>query len=133
MAEVKASTIKGFLLGILLMVVLLGAATGGAIADRLFVFKPLDILAKRAASEINAQKIDLSQKVLKEDSVVIDVADKVSPSVVTVSITEQRAQLQPFFMDPFGMFGGSFFQRPNGERYWNWVCGGCICGINCDQ
>jgi S1-C subfamily serine protease len=45
----------------------------------------------------------LEQKVLTEESIVIDVAEKVSPSVVTVSITKKQLIVDPF-MDPFGFF-----------------------------
>ncbi|MBI4078789.1 MAG: trypsin-like peptidase domain-containing protein [Candidatus Levybacteria bacterium] len=46
-------------------------------------------------------------KVVSEESVVIDVVDKVTPSVVTVGIEQRISQIDPF--DPF-----NFFQRPRG-------------------
>jgi S1-C subfamily serine protease len=87
------------------MTVLGIGVVSGALADRIFVIKPLDSIVSRKLP-VTAT----SQKVLTEESVVIDVAEKSSPSVVTVSVTQQR-QAQQFF-DPFGMFGGSrLFQQ----------------------
>lgn len=96
---------KGFIFGILVMVVMLFSAVGGAVADRLFVIKPLDLLVSRTEEQLERKTSDLSQKILKEESVVIDVAERVSPSVVTVAITEVRQQSDSFFFDPFGIFG----------------------------
>ena len=90
--------IKKFIIGCAVGIVLLTAITGGAIADRLFGFKPLDKFFKsRSATSFN-----IGQRVVDEESVVIDVVEKVSPSVVTVSIkTPQRKILQ---FSPFGGF-----------------------------
>jgi len=41
----RLNRIKGFLIGIFVGFVLLTAAIGGAVADRLFFFKPLNFLA----------------------------------------------------------------------------------------
>jgi serine protease Do len=101
--------IKGFLIGLAISVVVLVSATGGALADRLFGIKPLDYLTKRVgvSSTVGA----VQQKVLTEESVVIDVADLVSPSVVTVSIqTPQRRIVQ------FNPFGGGFSSRIEGGQ-----------------
>lgn len=78
------------------------SALGGAIADRLFVIKPLDRFFPREGFKTGTGIFE--KQVLKEESVVVDVAEKASPSVVTVSITQERQLMQPFFMDPFGMF-----------------------------
>src|SRR5512143_2050260 len=93
--------IKGFLMGLLVGFIVIASALGGAIADRLFVFKPLDYLLQRKGSQIST----LTQKVINEESTVIDVAERVGPSVVTVSIqTPQRRVLQ---FNPFGGFSSS--------------------------
>lgn len=79
-----------------LIIVFLAAATGGAIADRVFGIKPLDYLFP------GNSKIVSQTKLVNEDSVVTDVVKKVSPSVVTVSIqTPQQSVLQ---FDPFKGF-----------------------------
>lgn len=96
-------TLGKYFLVILVIAILVASAAGGAIADRLFVIRPLDYLVPRGGNFKLGQQT-IPQKILQEESVVIDVADKASKSVVTVSITTQRQTLEPFFMDPFGFF-----------------------------
>ena len=91
---------KGFLIGIAVGLVILVAATGGAIADRLFGLKPLDLLLKR--QEQGFRVGTLEQRILTEESVVIDVAERVSPSVVTVTIQTPSRRILEF--NPFGGF-----------------------------
>jgi serine protease Do len=103
----SGSNFKGFLVGLAVSIVLLVSALGGAIADRLFVFKPLDLLLQRSTL---TNESNPAQKIVSEESVVIDVAEKVSPSVVTVTIqTPQRRILQ------FSPFGGFQFQNQGGQ------------------
>ena len=88
---------KKTLLYFLALLFFLVALEGGAIGDRLFGFKPLDKWFPPKGGTIS-----LNQRVLTEDSIVIDVSEKVSPSVVTVSVqTPQRRILQ---FTPFGGF-----------------------------
>ncbi|PIP57255.1 hypothetical protein COT08_01270 [Candidatus Woesebacteria bacterium CG07_land_8_20_14_0_80_44_9] len=95
---------KKILLITLVAIVVLAAVTGGAVADRLFGFKPLDKFFPRSLGQI------INQKLVNEESMVIDVAEKVSPSVVTVSIqTPKRRILQ------FSPFGGFSTQIQGGE------------------
>lgn len=90
--------LKRILIIVAVVIVFLAAVTGGALADRVFGIKPLDVLFPRGVP-------GLTQRVVTEESVVIDVADRVSPSVVTVSIeTPQRRVLQ---LNPFGGFSSS--------------------------
>ena len=91
-----------------LAVLLVASALGGAVADRLFVIKPLDYLIPRGNFRIGGESV--TAKLVKEESVVIDVAEEAAPSVVTVSIKEER-QVSPLFLDPFGAFG----QVPRGQ------------------
>lgn len=90
--------IKKFLTGVAIGLVVLAAVTGGAIADRVFGLKPLDYFFPRK----EGFRIGLEQRVLTEESVVIDVAEKVSPSVVTVSIETPTRRILEF--SPFGGF-----------------------------
>ena len=84
---------KKFLILIAGVILLIVAVGGGAIADRLWGFRPLDKLFPRSSFD---------QRILKEESVVINVAEQVSPSVVTVSVkTPQRRILE---LSPFGGF-----------------------------
>ena len=77
-----------------LLVVVLAAATGGIIADRIFGFSLLDKL-------LPAKSI-IDRKIVSEESVVIKVAEEASPSVVTVSVeTPARRVLQ---LNPLGGF-----------------------------
>jgi len=101
--------LKPYLVSFGILVVIATSALGGAIADRLFVIKPLDLLYKRNVfSETNEVS---TRKLISEESVVIDVAEKVSPSVVTVAIeTPQRRILQ------FSPFGGFSFQNRGGQE-----------------
>lgn len=97
-----ANKFKKILIGASIAVVILVAITGGAIADRLFGLKLLDKLFPKTTS------FRLNQTILTEESVVIEVAESVSPSVVTVTIeTPARRILQ------FNLFGG-FSQRYEG-------------------
>lgn len=52
---------------------------------------------------------DEQVRVVSEESIVIEVVDKVTPSVVTVGVEKRILQLDPF--DPFG-----FFRRPGTTR-----------------
>ncbi|KKT45701.1 MAG: hypothetical protein UW37_C0042G0010 [Candidatus Gottesmanbacteria bacterium GW2011_GWA2_44_17] len=87
----------GFAIGALVVV----SAVGGALADRLY---NLPFISKFVSGKTGSQGQILEQKVLKEESVVVDIAEQSSPSVVTVSITAERQTAQPFFTDPFGLF-----------------------------
>jgi serine protease Do len=91
--------IQGLLMGLIIGLIIMFSAIGGALADRMFVIKPLDYLIERSGD--NFRVGDTEQRVvLREESVVIDVAESVSPSVVTVAIeTPQRRVLE---FSPFG-------------------------------
>jgi S1-C subfamily serine protease len=55
----------------------------------------------------------LTQKIISEESVVIEVVEKASPSVVSVGLERERQVLDPFGspFDPFGFFGDQPFRR----------------------
>jgi len=93
-------TTKSLILALAFFLILTASALGGALADRLFVFKPLDYLTERASSALTQPRLE--QQLVTEESAVIDVAEKVSGSVVTVSIeTPPRRVLQ---FNPFSGF-----------------------------
>lgn len=79
-------------------VVLFVAITGGALADRLFGLKPLDFIVPRQDDGFRIGKVE--QKVLVEESVVIEVTERVSPSVVTVAVEAPQRRILEF--SPFG-------------------------------
>lgn len=91
-AKIQIKIKKVLLLGLVLVVLVLG----GALADRYFNLSFLDRILPRQVS----QKID--QKIVSKESVVVEVAEKVSPSVVTVSAKSPRRRIIGF--DLFGGF-----------------------------
>ena len=57
---------------------------------------------------------DEKVRVVQEESVVIDVAERVSPSVVTIGIEKTQKVFSPFQVDPYDPFGT--FRAPQGSR-----------------
>ncbi|KKQ36852.1 MAG: protease Do [Candidatus Woesebacteria bacterium GW2011_GWA1_37_7] len=98
MTERKTLNFRGFLLGLAVGLVLIISFLGGGLADRLFGIKPLDFLSNKIQSSPGGNS--LQQRILTEESVVVDVAEKVSPSVVTVSVQTPRRRVLEF--SPFG-------------------------------
>ena len=99
MNAMKTIELRSFGVGALAAVVVVGSVVGGSVADRLGKMEWLDKFLPR---QNNTQSSSLnSQRVLSEENVVIEVAEKVSPSVVTVGIKKTQTVR---FMDPFGMF-----------------------------
>lgn len=84
---------KSFLIGVSVAFIFFASIMGGAIADRIFGIRALDSLIPRSNG------VGVEQKLLKEESIVIDVAERVSPSVVTVSVETQARRVLEF--DPF--------------------------------
>ncbi|MBN1168273.1 trypsin-like peptidase domain-containing protein [Candidatus Woesebacteria bacterium] len=83
------------------------ALTSGAIADRFLSIPALDKLFPQKSDTGSVRSLD--QKVVREESVVIDIVENVSPSVVTVAIeTPRRTILE------YRPFGGGFSQRYEG-------------------
>ncbi len=99
---------KRTLLFLLAGFVLVVAVSGGAIADRIFGFRPLDNIVPRNGQSFKLGG-EVSQKILKEESVVVDVAERVSPSVVTVSVETPRRRVMEY-----NPFGGGFSARVEG-------------------
>ncbi len=89
---------KIFILFTLAVLLLLGSAMGGAIADRLFVIKPLDLILKRS-NQTSTQIGNVSN-----ESLVVETAEKASSSVVTVAIVREQSR-GAVGADPFGLFG----------------------------
>lgn len=89
---------KNFLIGLTVSLVILFSAFGGALADRLFVIKPLDSIFKRRDVVVEGEI-----RVLSEDDSVVRVVDEVSPAVVTVAVIGQTSGKIVF--DAFEFFG----------------------------
>lgn len=105
---------KRFLIGLAIGIVILASILGGAIGDRLFGYKPLDRWFPREQRLEQESGRAGEVKILYEESVVIGVVEKVSPSVVTVGIKKTRQVFSPFEIDIFDPFG--IFRRPSLEE-----------------
>src|SRR3989344_5890041 len=88
---------KSFVIGVAAGILLIVFGVGGAVVDRAYGF---DFLDKLLPKNLGLRTGGTEHKVLREESVVIDVAEKVSPSVVTVSIETPRRRVLQF--NPFG-------------------------------
>ena len=93
-----------FYLGILVGIVFLGAVLSGAVLDRVKNFSFLDKYLPRTSGGLT----DVTTKVLNEENVVVDVTERVSPSVVTISIKKTQVLRNLFnsdsFNDPFYLY-----------------------------
>lgn len=107
--QLKPSSIKKTVIALAVLVVIIASVLGGAISDRLFGYRVLDRFFPRQGDFL--APLTTRQRVLTEESVVIDVAEKVSPSVVTVGVTKKQQVIEPFQFGPFGVFG-----VPQGEE-----------------
>ena len=101
---------QSFLLGLLISVVVLGVFFAGGLADRVFVLKPLDWLAKtRIGNSLQItekfQPNEVPAAYVAGDKTVVDVAEQTAASVVTVEVKQQQRQMNSFDI-PFG-FGFS--------------------------
>jgi len=94
--------VRSFITGFAFGVFLLGAVIAGGVVDRLGWLKLLDRWLP--ATETSPGPKYVEQKVLKEESVIIEVAEKAAPSVVTVSISKTE-KVPLLGLDPFGFFG----------------------------
>lgn len=100
----KVTTFKRLLILFSVIVVIVAAAAGGVVLDRKFSLRFL-------SKVLPPQSVSSDQvKVVKEDSVVIDVAEKVSPSVVTVSVQTPTRNVIEFSPN------GGFQQRSQGGQ-----------------
>ncbi|KKU89150.1 MAG: Protease Do [Microgenomates group bacterium GW2011_GWF2_47_9] len=104
----QGKVIKQFLLGVLVGVFTMLVFFAGVMSERLWALPILENLLPK--SRQNAQEM-VSQKILTEESVVTEVASRVSTSVVTVSVLEERRVSSPFSLDPFG-----FFESPDSDK-----------------
>ena len=76
---------KKWSIGLALIIVLFVGFLGGAVGDRI-IFKP--------KKQVESNK-EIFREILKEENAVIDVVDKVSPSVVTVGVKKKQRIIDP--------------------------------------
>jgi len=98
--------IKTLLIFLSLIGFLFTALLAGAVGDRLLGYRVLDRWFPRLTTTSTPTNQVINQRIVTEESVVIEVVENVSPSVVTVGVKKiQRYQtIDPFaeLFDPFG-------------------------------
>lgn len=104
---------KTFFLGLSLSILILVSFFGGAIADRIFVIKPLDALVGRSRALLlsrGGESRTSLGSLLKQSLSVADVAEVASESVVTVATKRQERVFDPSsdgFSSLFGLGNSS--------------------------
>ena len=96
--------LRKYLISAAIALVILVSVLGGALSERLFGYRVLDQFFPRQEQGFHLPTE--SQRILNEESVVIEVAEKVSPSVVTIGISKTQAIIE-FPQSPFELFFGS--------------------------
>jgi len=96
--------LKRYLIIAAVTIVIFVSVLGGAISDRLFGYRVLDQFFPRQEQSFHLPTE--SQRILNEESVVIEVAEKVSSSVVTIGISKTQAVIE-FPQSPFELFFGN--------------------------
>ncbi len=98
--------LKNLLILLSFIFIVFASMVGGALGDRVLGYRLLDKWFPRKEASLPFSQ-DEKLKVVTEESIVIDVVEKVSPSVVTVGVKQTRKIINPFedFFDPFGFFG----------------------------
>jgi serine protease Do len=108
--------LKTFALGLSVSALILVSFFGGALADRVFVIKPLDALVGRrslgALPASTTNRDSTLAPLLTPGDTVADVAEQASQSVVTVAIKRQEQVPDPFSESIFGLG----FRLPNSGR-----------------
>ncbi len=98
--------VKTFLLGLSFSILILVSAVAGAVADRLFVIRPLDMFVGNRSAQKQVSTSTLTQ-LLGDAQTVADVAEVSSQSVVTVAVNRQQRVIR---QGAIGLFG---FGEPN--------------------
>ena len=105
--------VKTFFLGLSLSILILFSFFAGAIADRVFVIRPVDFLTGKlrfagAQNQLQTPENGTSKlgTLVAQQASVADVAEIASESVVTVSIKRKERIIESF--DPFGFDFGFF-------------------------
>ncbi|MAG59604.1 hypothetical protein CMO96_02325 [Candidatus Woesebacteria bacterium] len=102
-------TPRNLLITIAASVVAIVAVLGGAVADRLFGIRPLDYFLPPNTSTVTREVA--VRELIREESAVIEVTERVSPAVVTISqVIPKRKVLE------FSPFGGFDVREQGGEQ-----------------
>ena len=105
----KSKSISTFVIGLMSGIFLVAVFIGGAVSEQIW---GLPFLKKQNLRNGGITSEVINQRVVNEENVVTEVAEKVSAGVVTVTFKRETPILEQYFLDPFGMFRGS---RPSGE------------------
>lgn len=97
--RLKSLPARKILIGLAIFIVIFASVLGGAVSDRLFGYRILDRFFPRGGQQA---PLITRQRVLTEESVVIDVAERVSPSVVTVRASKEQSFFSQIEIGPFG-------------------------------
>ncbi len=110
--DVDKRMVKTFLLGLGVGLVVVGSLVTGAWWDRISGFGFLDKLVLRGEviEGEDGKKVRVTREIVDEESMVIDVVEKSTPGVVTVSISKVQVLRDPFF--GFDDFWSEFFGIP---------------------
>lgn len=90
---------KNILILLVLLTVISFATLGQSFKEK---FRPSNLFENIFSPNLKTGELRVNQKIVSEESVVIDVAEKVSPSVVTVSVKTPEQRIIQF--SPFGGF-----------------------------
>lgn len=109
---------KAFILSVIINLVLISFFFLGALSDRLFHIKPLDVIIKQITPSTTftpntANKINNPNNNLQTDSIA-DIAESASKSVVTIAIKKKELKLTPFMLEDF--FGINQYNRQQVEE-----------------
>lgn len=80
---------------------ILVSVLGGVVSDRLFGYRVLDRFFPRQTTPFLLPTTE-TKRIFHEESAVINVAEKVSPSVVTIGFEKTTSVVEPFLLTPFG-------------------------------
>lgn len=111
MWDMKAKFKNQFLIGLLCGVFLMIVFLSGAVSEKLWGLPILKNL-----NNTQSGGAVLEQKIVTEESVVTDIAERVSPAVVTVSYKRPAPSIQQNFMDQFGIFGLQPFRNNQSQK-----------------
>lgn len=93
---------------------LFGFMAGGMSRD----FFPKVFQSIKNGNNVKESREIIKQRVIEEDSAVIDVVEKSSPAVVSIVISKDVPKIQDFFSDPFDFpgFMNPFGNKSNGDK-----------------
>jgi serine protease Do len=112
---------KGIFLTIVILVIVVSSGFGaifgfmaGSIAQKVFpnVLNSANNLEAFLGNNTSDSQDVVKQKVVEEDSAVIDVVKKATPAVVSIIISKDMPKVQDFFSDPFSFPGLNPFENP---------------------